>query len=295
MVYSLSHITEYEYEDTVSYCHNIAILKPRATDGQQLIDFKLNLDPQPEEVSETIDYFGNHIHRFSIQHQHKKLKVVSKSKVKRESKENTYGVISAITLKETKEILAQNKPDILNAKQFALESPLIRKMDMGIRNYAHDILHEDQSLYDGAFNLMQRIYNDFEYVPGYTNIATPINEVIIDRKGVCQDFAQMAIACLRSVGMPARYVSGYLETLPPPGQEKLVGADASHAWFSVFIPGMGWVDFDPTNNKLASEQYITLAWGRDYYDVPPLKGVIYTNGDNTMKVSVDLRPVEGYY
>ena len=138
---------------------------------------------------------------------------------------------------------------------------------------------------------MQRIFIDFDFVSGFTNVATPIHEVMKERKGVCQDFAQIAIACVRAVGIPARYVSGYIETLPPEGQEKLIGADASHAWFSVFVPQYGWVDFDPTNNVIPHEQHITVGWGRDYYDVPPLKGVIYSSGKNRMKVSVDLRRI----
>jgi len=138
---------------------------------------------------------------------------------------------------------------------------------------------------------MQRIYTDFEFVSGFTSISTPILEVMAEKKGVCQDFAQIAIACVRSVGLPARYVSGYIETLPPPGKEKLVGADASYAWFSVFIPGFGWVDFDPTNNQIPMNQHIVVGWGRDYYDVPPLKGVVYGSGKSKLKVSVDITEV----
>ncbi len=137
---------------------------------------------------------------------------------------------------------------------------------------------------------MQRIFTDFEFNTKVTNVATPIHEVIKEKKGVCQDFAQIAIACVRSVGLPARYVSGYIETLPPPGKVKLIGADASHAWFSVYIPNFGWVDFDPTNNQIPKNQHIVVSHGRDYYDVPPLKGVIFSAGKNKMKVSVDIRP-----
>ena len=138
---------------------------------------------------------------------------------------------------------------------------------------------------------MQRIYTDFDFVSGFTSISTPINEVMREKKGVCQDFAQIAIACIRSMGLPARYISGYIETVPPEGQEKLVGADASHAWFSIFIPSFGWVDFDPTNNQIPKNQHIVVGWGRDYYDVPPLKGVVYGSGKSELKVAVDIAAI----
>ena len=136
----------------------------------------------------------------------------------------------------------------------------------------------------------ERIYTEFEFDSEFSTIDTPIDAVMKGKKGVCQDFAQIAIACVRAMGLPARYVSGYIETLPPPGKEKLVGTDASHAWFSVYIPTFGWVDFDPTNNQIPKNQHITVSWGRDYYDVPPLKGVIYSTGKNNMAVAVDIRP-----
>ena len=139
---------------------------------------------------------------------------------------------------------------------------------------------------------MQRIFTDFKFVSGFTNVSTPLSVVMEEKKGVCQDFAQIAIACLRSIGLPGRYISGYIETLPPPGKPKLIGADASHAWFAVFIPGFGWVDFDPTNNKIPENQHIVVGWGRDYYDVPPLKGVVYSSGSSSLKVSVDIRSIE---
>ena len=159
-----------------------------------------------------------------------------------------------------------------------------------IKAYAKVSFKGKRSLYEASFELMQRIFTDFDFVSGFTSIATPLNMVMKEKKGVCQDFAQIAIACLRSVGLPARYVSGYIETLPPPGKEKLIGSDASHAWFSVYIPKFGWIDFDPTNNQIPKNQHITVSYGRDYYDVAPLKGVIYSNGENKMKVSVDIRP-----
>ena len=141
-------------------------------------------------------------------------------------------------------------------------------------------------------DLTKRIYSEFEYKPGFTTIATPVDDVLRDRKGVCQDFAHLAIACLRSIGLPARYISGYIETIPPPGVAKLSGADASHAWFAVYVPGSGWLDFDPTNNQVPGLQHITIGWGRDYADITPLKGVILSSGQHKLDVSVDVKRID---
>jgi transglutaminase-like putative cysteine protease len=158
-----------------------------------------------------------------------------------------------------------------------------------IADYAMQSFRPGRSAMEAAEELMHRIYTDFEFKPGFTTIATPLSTVMQQRKGVCQDFAHLAIACVRSAGLPARYVSGYIETISPEGTEKLVGVDASHAWFSVYIPGKGWVDFDPTNNMIPSDQHITIGWGRDYADITPVRGVVLSSGAHELKVSVDVR------
>ena len=294
MIYQVSHTTSYNYEHGVSFCHNIATLKPKNVLGQTLLEYELQITPTPDELSEKIDFFGNTITRFSIQKQHTELKVKAISKVQRNCNEipNIYDDIEAqnITLEKTLKILDTTSSDILEAKQFCLESVLIANISPEIKAYAQVSLQPNRSVFQASFELMQRIFQDFEFNSKVTNVATPINEVMKLQKGVCQDFAQIAIACLRSVGLAARYVSGYIETLPPPGQEKLIGTDASHAWFSVYIPNFGWVDFDPTNNQIPSNQHIVVSYGRDYYDVPPLKGVIFSTGKNKLKVAVDIRP-----
>jgi transglutaminase-like putative cysteine protease len=171
---------------------------------------------------------------------------------------------------------------------FLLESEFIEFID-GLKDYSQKSFSTGRPLLEAVEDLMLRIYKDFKYDPGFSSIATPLIEVLKHRKGVCQDFAHLAIACLRMQGLAARYISGYLETVPPKGQKRLVGADASHAWFSVYVPHLGWVDFDPTNAKIPDEQHITAAWGRDYADVAPLKGVIFGGGDeNILEVSVDV-------
>ncbi|MBC3758620.1 transglutaminase family protein [Hyunsoonleella sp. SJ7] len=295
MIYKVSHTTSYEYENGVTFCHNLATLKPKTILGQTLLEYHLEISPKPMELSEKLDFFGNTITRFSIQEHHTQLKVTAISKIDKDS--NLAPHISddskaqSITLKDALSTLKSTTPEILDVKQFVLESILIANISPDIKAYAEESFHPDRPVFEASLELMQRIYNDFEFNPEVTNVATPIQEVIENKKGVCQDFAQIAIACARSVGLPARYVSGYIETIPPPGKEKLIGADASHAWFSVYIPNFGWVDFDPTNNQIPKNQHIIVAHGRDYYDVPPLKGVIYSSGKNKLKVAVDIRSV----
>ncbi|MAW93768.1 MULTISPECIES: transglutaminase family protein [unclassified Leeuwenhoekiella] len=292
MLYTVSHTTTYNYDAPVSYCHNIAVLKPRKSPGQELLQYKMQISPEADEISERVDFFGNYITRFSIQKEHKELKVTTVSKLERDydSQRESFRseACTAITLEQARKTLQKTEADILEAKQFVLESIFIRHWGENIREYAKKSFTPGRSVFEAAEELMQRIYVDFDFVSGFTSVSTPINEVMQERKGVCQDFAQIAIACIRSIGLPARYISGYIETLPPPGREKLVGADASHAWFSIFIPGFGWVDFDPTNNQIPGNQHLVTGWGRDYYDVPPLKGVVYGSGRSKLNVEVDI-------
>ena len=292
MIFDLTHITEYKYNAPVSYCHNIATLRPRDSVGQKLLSYNIKILPEPTEISERLDFFGNYITRFSIQTEHKKLVVKNTSKVERNYgpyRDTFYSdKCKSVTLNQALALLNSIQPEILNAKQYVLESIFIRNTGEQFKAYAEQSFTPGRSVFDAAFELMQRIYIDFKFVPGFTSVSTPIDEVMEEKKGVCQDFAQIAIACVRAIGLPARYVSGYIETVPPEGKEKLVGADASHAWFAVFIPGFGWVDFDPTNNQIPSDQHIVVGWGRDYYDVPPLKGVVYGSGKSELKVAVDI-------
>lgn len=294
MIFDIFHTTTYKYENGVSFCQNLATLKPKNFKGHTLLDYTLDISPKPTDFSERLDFFGNTISRFSIQQFHEELIVTAKSKIDRNYNLQQEGIDSSvkklITVDLAKKLLLGIDSDIIDARQFILMSPLISKITPEIKQYAKKSFKPNRPVYDAALELMQRIYTDFDFVTGFTNIATPLQEVMKEKKGVCQDFAQIAIACVRSMGLPARYVSGYIETLPPPGKEKLVGTDASHAWFSVFIPTLGWFDFDPTNNQIPKNQHLIVAHGRDYYDVPPLKGIIYTTGKNEMDVSVDIRP-----
>ncbi|MGJ8759285.1 transglutaminase family protein [Polaribacter sp. AHE13PA] len=298
MIFDLWHKTKYSYENGASFCHNITTLKPKSFKGQNVLEYALEISPEPTDISERLDFFGNTVTRFSIQQSHEELVVIARSKVSRdydlqiEGQNLTEG--KKVTIEEAIKLLKETHPDIIEARQFVLGSPLISDMSAVIKEYALVSFKPERSLYEASYELMQRIFTDFDFVSGFTNIATPLKVVMKEKKGVCQDFAQIAIACVRSMGLPARYVSGYIETLPPEGKEKLIGTDASHAWFSVFIPTLGWIDFDPTNNQIPKNQHIVVAHGRDYYDVPPLKGVIYSTGKSKMDVAVDLRPAKNY-
>ena len=158
-----------------------------------------------------------------------------------------------------------------------------------IKEYVLESFDEDRNIFEATNEFMARIFNDFKFVSGFSDITTPIETIFKEKKGVCQDFAQFAISALRSIGIPARYVSGYIQTIPSEGKEKLFGADASHAWFSIYIPDFGWADFDPTNNKIPNEEYIILGYGRDYLDISPLKGIVQSSGNSLLSVKVDVR------
>lgn len=296
MLFSVIHTTSYIYEGSVTYCHNIANLKPREFLGQKLVDYRLDISPKPNYIEEDLDFFGNTVTRFSINEPHKELIVTAISNVERnynlEPNVFTSEICKNTTVKEALEIIKKGEEEILKVVEFTLDSQFIKGISDEIKEYAKKSLQPESSLFEATKNLMERIFKDFKFDATFSTISTPLDEVMKAKKGVCQDFAQIGIACLRSIGLPARYVSGYIETLPPPGKIKLVGTDASHAWFSVYIPNFGWVDFDPTNNQIPKNQHITVSYGRDYYDVPPLKGVLYGSGGSKMKVSVDIRPAE---
>ena len=296
MLFSIIHTTTYKYNNVVTYCHNIANIKPMSFLGQELVDYKLEISPEPSNKDETIDFFKNATTHFSIEQEHKELIVTARSLVKRDHtlEPNIY---NSKTCQETKvkdglEKLKKINDETIEVKQYMLDSELIKNTSSNIKDYALTSFKPERSIFDAANDLMKRIFTDFKFDPKFSTVATPLDEVMKEKKGVCQDFAHIAIACVRAVGLPARYVSGYIETLPPPGKEKLVGTDASHAWFSIYIPEFGWVDFDPTNNQIPKDQHITVAYGRDYYDLPPLKGIIYGSGTSKMEVSVDIRPAK---
>lgn len=289
MQYHIKHVTRYQYKDLVSQCLNLAYMLPRDTERQVCQNAVVRVDPMPQSSAERQDYFGNRSYHFAIEQPHWTLEVTAESwvDVRREYFLPTLDL--GCSCDEARQVLSQSRqPADLLAREFILNSPLITVSEQ-LREYAAPSFNNTRTLLSAVSDLTQRIYNDFQYSPGYTDVSTPLHEVFELRQGVCQDFAHLAIGCIRAMGFPARYVSGYLETLPPPGQAKLLGSDESHAWFAVYSPGEGWFEFDPTNNKMADEQHITTAWGRDYSDVAPLRGVIFGGGDSQdLKVFVDV-------
>jgi len=292
MKYLIKHVTAYKYASRVSHCYNLAQMIPRTTQRQTCINSKIEVTPELAMEQRREDYFGNQVFQFEIQRPHKALTITATSQVETRPQIADTNLDLGSTCAEVLSKMQQSKSeDVLLAREYQLDSSMIAAAPE-FRDYAADLFTADRSLLSACFALTARIYEEFSYSPLATTIATPLSEVMQNKKGVCQDFAHLQIACLRSLGFAAKYVSGYLETLPPPGQEKLVGADATHAWLSVFSPGEGWVEFDPTNNCLAGEQHIITAWGRDFNDVTPLKGVIFGGGSAPeMTVSVDVSRV----
>lgn len=289
--YRVIHTTTYNYSEPVSFCYNIARLEPRNTNGQLCSSSFISITPQPDIINEYEDFFGNKLVYFAIQHEHKALTVTVTSDVTRS--ETVLPMIetnNSMPWELAKEQLGIDKIDYLEAREFIAETP-VTVADEEIIKYAMQSFTPGRPMFESVYDLMQRIYEDFTYKSGFTTIATPLAEVMKARKGVCQDFAHLAIACVRAMGLPARYVSGYIETITPEYYEKLLGTDASHAWFAVYIPRIGWLDFDPTNNQIPTTQYITIGWARDYFDVAPLKGVVLSSGSHQLSVSVDMRRI----
>jgi transglutaminase-like putative cysteine protease len=269
----------------------MAALAPRNTDKQTCRAFNIIISPLPEVLEEHIDFFGNKLYYFVIEQEHEELTVTVRSQVEKINGTDVQPSYPGQSWEMVRDMLLASTGEYMNEKQFTHPTEITAATEE-IKNYAQRSFTTGRPLFEAVHDIIKRIYTDFKFTPGFTTISTPLSVVMKERKGVCQDFAHLAISCIHSMGLPARYVSGYLETLAPEGKEKLTGVDASHAWISVFIPGMGWMDFDPTNNQLANEQYITIGWGRDYFDIIPLKGVIMSSNPHELTVSVDVKRLE---
>jgi transglutaminase-like putative cysteine protease len=263
-------------------------MQPRPCPNQQLLSSQLKINPLPCDYRTRTDFFGNQVAWFSIREPHREFVVTACSEVQIFPQPVQLDFSHGMSWELVKEALWTDRSEpLLEARQFALDSPFIAA-DAELADYAQASFTRGKALIEAIHDLMQRIHRDFTFDPEFTNLATPLTTVLQHRRGVCQDFAHLAIGCIRSQGLAARYVSGYIETLPPPGKKKLVGADASHAWFSVYLPDLGWMDFDPTNNQLPGDRHIIVAWGRDYSDVTPLKGVIFGGHNHELKVAVEV-------
>ena len=291
MRYKITHTTTYNYSDTVPICHNEVHLTPRDGRGQSCHSHRLAISPHPATFDRRTDYFGNQLHHFSIIEGHKRLIVRAVSRVEVRPLAAPKPESTSAWEQVGTDVQTITSPVMLEALQFTLESPSIT-IPNSVREYVKPSFPAGRPILEGLVDLTTRIHRDFKYDPRATTVSTPVDEVFDIRRGVCQDFAHLQIAALRSLGIPARYVSGYLRTLPPPGRPRLVGADASHAWLSVFCGDAGWIDVDPTNDCLTSTDHITVAWGRDYIDVCPIRGVFIGGGNHSMKVSVDVLPLE---
>lgn len=295
MVYRVVHKTVYSYESYVSASYGQVYLLPRNTPGQRVLSTSVEIDPLPDNYAERDDFFGNRAAHFAVLDAHTTLSVTASSRVEVFDKP-TYDLQAGPTWEQARSLLANrdwsdpqvSDPDVVDARQFILDSKAA-PIDPSVIDFAQPVFGPDRPLLDVLSGLTSHIYKTFEYKSGVTTLETVPAKLLELGKGVCQDFAHLGIASLRAMGIPARYVSGYLETIPPPGKEKLQGADVSHAWLSAFVPTIGWVDVDPTNNLFVGSRHVTLAWGRDFSDVSPLKGVIFTEAkSNTMKVTVDV-------
>jgi len=287
MNYHILHRTVYDYAEPVTFSHHAARVEPRVSSTQQRQSFDLRITPAPSPRKVRTDYFGNRVCFFSIQVLHQRLEITAESLVSVAS--STPAVPSLSPAWEQVAALFRDpvSPEVVEPYQFCFDSPLLgNSAELG--DYARASFPKDMPLLAGVLDLTRRIFQDFKYDPVATTVATPLEEVLAKRRGVCQDFAHVAIASLRSLSLAARYVSGYLRTRPPEGRERLLGTDASHAWLAVFCPGLGWVDFDPTNNLMPAEEHITVAYGRDFSDVSPLSGIITGGGEHQVKVAVDV-------
>jgi transglutaminase-like putative cysteine protease len=291
MIYKIVHRTTYKYKYPVSVGNHVACLKPRSLLHHQVARSELRIHPLPATRTDRVDYFGNLLCFFTVQEPHKELVVEAQSEVIMEGNTTPWPQRSLPWEEAARLLPGDHSPAGIEAYQFGFESPRIR-IRPEFAAYALQSFTPGRPMLDALSDLTARIHKDFRFDSKSTNVRTPTEEVFRKRRGVCQDFAHLQIACLRSLNIATRYVSGYLRTYPPQGQPRLVGADASHAWVSAYCPGIGWLDMDPTNNVVPSNGHVTLAWGRDYGDVSPLRGLILGGGAHTLKVAVDMEPLD---
>ena len=291
MTYKIVHKTTYKYKQAVSFGSHVAYLSPRSEPQQVCESHQLLVTPVPAAMYERVDYFGNSFAFFTIQERHDELKIEARSRV--------IAGGPAVKWPESTpawdEVIRSLPRDLsaagLDAYQFVFESPRV-PLGAEFAGYASPSFVPGRPLAEALLDFTGRIYKDFRFDSKATTVRTSPVEVLRSKRGVCQDFAHLQVACLRSLGLAARYVSGYIRTYPPPGRPRLIGADASHAWTSVYCPEVGWLDVDPTNNLVPSDGHVTLAWGRDYSDVSPVRGVILGGRDHKLEVGVDMEPIE---
>lgn len=286
--YEVRHKTTYEYDDDVTTSFSRAVLRLRDTPFQKVSEDSVDVVPEPEVLVEHTDFFGNRSHYIEIQTPHRNFEVSKRAVVaidfpRLQLTQMDFSVAEAVARLDSDPLV-----DPVERAVFTLPSDLVSLGSL-VQDFARTLVWPDRLVGEAIEAVFQTIFTDFKYSKGATTVRTTLEQIIEAKAGVCQDFAHLAVACFRCVGLPARYVSGYIETYPPPGKPKLAGSDATHAWASVLVPGFGWVDLDPTNNHLADSRYITAAWGRDFRDVSPLKGVMFTESQHSsLQVGVDV-------
>lgn len=290
MRYQVEHETVYQYESAVTQSSQVINMTPRATAFQTPLNHALTITPTPYEHTKRQDFYGNTSDFVAILSPHQTLTVHSSFAVEMQERP-TLTALSHVDLpwEAVKALIHEQSREHLEANSCCYDSPKI-KLSQALADFAMESFTPERPLIDAAMALTQSIFQTFEFDPRATDISTPLDEVLAGKRGVCQDFAHLMIGALRSIGLACRYVSGYILTYPPEGQPRLVGADASHAWVSVYLPNHGWVDFDPTNNCLVQLEHITVAWGRDFSDVSPMRGVVLGGGAQKLKVSVTVTP-----
>jgi transglutaminase-like putative cysteine protease len=287
--YHIHHRTTYRYRASVAVSHHSAHLRPLNGEGQECSDFSLTISPEPDDLTARLDYFGNLVHHFSIQEAHGQLVVDSRSVVTVAARETPLPELSP-TCAEVREVLRTRfDEESLHALQFCFPSTAVPVAET-IEEFALPFFPDDKPFLEAALDLAAHLHKTFRFDPKATDVTTPVEAFLELRRGVCQDFAHLMLACLRCADLPGAYVSGYILTQPPPGKPRLVGADASHAWVSIFLPGQGWIDLDPTNNLVCGDQHVTVARGRDYTDVSLLRGAVTGGGPHEIGIEVTMTP-----
>lgn len=290
MKYRIRHTTTYDYESPVLHGRHLIRKRPRPLSFQTVLQSSLSVEPSPVWSNNSTDYFGNFVDTVELLEPHDHLKVTSRSEIEIGPRPVDTSLRLFEHGWESIRDRIQTDPSCFPVREMCESSPLVRRHH-SLREFGAKTFTAGRPLLEAVTAFNRRIYEDFSYDPTFSDVATPLSQVLAEKRGVCQDFAHIAVGVLRSLGLAARYVSGYLETKPPPGQPRLVGADASHAWASVFFPDFGWIAFDPTNNVLPGERHIVVAWGRDFSDVSPLRGVVHGGGRHSVNVAVDVEPL----
>ncbi len=287
--YRIEHSTTYTYDGDVTSSYGTFHLRPRDLHWQSCLTHEIVISPEPAEVFRHQDMYGNTKTYFHVVEPHTELKVTSVSTVEVQARHHEPSHLE-LPWEQARPRLRPDQPDAWLATDFTFPSPMV-DVPAEARAYAEESFRPGRPIGESVIELMHRVFRDFTYKSGSTSVSTRVGELLERRTGVCQDFTHVMVSSLRSLGLAGRYVSGYLATRPPPGKPRVFGADASHAWVGCWIPQAGWLYLDPTNDRLTDESHATVAWGRDYADVTPVKGVIFTESKKSqMSVSVDMAP-----